>query len=343
MKTSIFDFNLPKELIAQKPISPRDSARLLHVGNDVTDLLVRDLTSLLTPGDVLVINDTKVIPARLRGKRDDVKIEITLHKKNKDETWCAFARPARRLHEGEKIKFSDSFYATVLEKREAGEIIVNFSGQEIFSGLADNGFMPLPPYIARRNGNKETDLKDYQTIYAARPGAVAAPTAGLHFTEALLSKIRNSGIEIVELTLHVGAGTFLPVKVDDTDNHKMHSERGHLSEDAVRRILRARKAGGRITACGTTTMRLLESAAPAVGELLPFQGDTDIFITPGYNFRIVDRLITNFHLPKSTLFMLVSAFSGVEKMKAAYNHAIQSGYRFYSYGDACLLERNESS
>ena len=175
MKTSIFDFDLPKELIAQKPVSPRDSARLLHVGNDVTDLLVRDLTSLLTPGDVLVINDTKVIPARLRGKRDDVSIEITLHKKNKDETWCAFARPARRLHKGEKIKFSDSFYATVIEKREAGEIIVNFSGQEIFSGLAENGFMPLPPYIARRNGNKEADQQDYQTIYAARPGAVAAP------------------------------------------------------------------------------------------------------------------------------------------------------------------------
>ena len=343
MKTSIFDFNLPKELIAQEPVSPRDSARLLHVGNNFTDLVVRDLTNLVRPGDVLVVNDTKVIPARLRGKRDDVSIEITLHKKNIDETWCAFARPARRLHEGEKIKFSANFYATVLEKREAGEIVVDFSGQEIFSGLAENGFMPLPPYIARRNGNKEADQQDYQTIYAARPGAVAAPTAGLHFTEALLSKIRNSGVDIVELTLHVGAGTFLPVKVDDTDNHKMHSERGELGEEAVRRILTARKAGGRIMACGTTTMRLLETAAPTVGELLPFKGDTDIFITPGYNFRIVDRLITNFHLPQSTLFMLVSAFSGLETMRAAYTHAIRSGYRFYSYGDACLLERNKRS
>ena len=343
MKTSIFDFNLPKELIAQEPVSPRDSARLLHVGNNFTDLVVRDLTSLVTPGDVLVVNDTKVIPARLRGKRDDVSIEITLHKKNIDETWCAFARPARRLHEGEKIKFSANFYATVLEKREAGEIVVDFSGREIFSGLAENGFMPLPPYIARRNGDKKPDRQDYQTIYAARPGAVAAPTAGLHFTEALLRKIRNSGVDIVKLTLHVGAGTFLPVKVDDTDNHKMHSERGELGEEAVRRILTARKAGGRIMACGTTTMRLLETAAPTVGELLPFKGDTDIFITPGYNFRIVDRLITNFHLPQSTLFMLVSAFSGVEKMKAAYTHAIRSGYRFYSYGDACLLEREKRS
>lgn len=343
MKTNTFDFNLPKELIAQEPASPRDSARLLHVGNDLTDLVVRDLTSLVNPGDVLVVNDTKVIPARLRGKRGDVSIEITLHKKNIDETWCAFARPARRLHEGETINFSADFSATVLEKREAGEIVVNFSGQELFSGLAENGFMPLPPYIVRKNGNKETDRQDYQTIYAANPGAVAAPTAGLHFTEGLLRKILKSGVDIVELTLHVGAGTFLPVKVDDTDNHKMHSERGELGEDAVRRILTARKAGGRVIACGTTTMRLLESAAPTVGELLPFKGDTDIFITPGYKFRIVDRLITNFHLPQSTLFMLVSAFSGLEKMKAAYTHAVRSGYRFYSYGDACLLERNERS
>jgi len=343
MKTSTFDFNLPKNLIAQEPVSPRDSARLLHVGNEMRDLVVKDLITLVNPGDVLVINDTKVIPARLRGKRNEVSIEITLHKKNIDDTWCAFARPARRLHEGETIKFSANFYATVLEKREAGEIVVNFSGQEIFSGLAENGFMPLPPYIDRKNANKETDRQDYQTIYAANPGAVAAPTAGLHFTDSLITKLRNYGVDIVELTLHVGAGTFLPVKVDDTDNHKMHSERGELGEDAVHRILTARKKGSRIMACGTTTMRLLEAASPAVGELLPFNGDTDIFITPGYNFRIVDRLITNFHLPKSTLFMLVSAFSGIEKMKAAYTHAIRSRYRFYSYGDACLLERNESS
>ena len=343
MKTDAFDFNLPKELIAQEPASPRDSARLLHVSNDLTDLVVRDLTSLIKPDDVLVVNDTKVIPARLRGKRGDVSIEITLHKQNSDETWCAFARPARRLHEGETIKFSADFSATVIEKRKAGEMVVSFSGQELFSGLAENGFMPLPPYIARKDGNKETDRQDYQTIYATNLGAVAAPTAGLHFTEALLREIRNTGVDIAELTLHVGAGTFLPVKVDDTDNHKMHSEWGKLSEGAVQQILAARKAGGRVMACGTTAMRLLESAAPTVGELLPFEGDTDIFITPGYKFRIVDRLITNFHLPQSTLFMLVSAFSGLERMKAAYAHAVQSGYRFYSYGDACFLERNARS
>ncbi len=343
MKTEAFNFNLPKELIAQEPASPRDSARLLYVSNDLTDLVVRDLTSLIKPGDVLVVNNTKVIPARLRGKRGDVSIEITLHRKNIDETWCAFARPARRLHEGETIKFSANFSATVIKKREAGEIVVSFSGQELFSGLAENGFMPLPPYIARKDGNKETDRQDYQTIYATKLGAVAAPTAGLHFTEVLLREIRNSGVDVAELTLHVGAGTFLPVKVDDTDNHKMHSDWGKLGEGAVQRILAARKAGGRVMACGTTAMRLLESAAPKVGELLPFKGDTDIFITPGYKFRIVDRLITNFHLPQSTLFMLVSAFSGLERMKAAYTHAVQSGYRFYSYGDACLLERDERS
>jgi len=343
MKTDTFDFNLPKELIAQEPASPRDSARLLHISNDLADLVVRDLTSLIKPGDVLVVNDTKVIPARLRGKRGEVSIEITLHKRNLDETWCAFARPARRLHEGETIKFSANFSATVIKKREAGEIVVSFSGQELFSGLAENGFMPLPPYIARKDGNKETDQQNYQTIYATNLGAVAAPTAGLHFTEALLREIRNSGVDVAELTLHVGAGTFLPVKVDDTDNHKMHSEWGKLGEGAVQRILAARKAGGRVMACGTTAMRLLESAAPTFGELLPFEGDTDIFITPGYKFRIVDRLITNFHLPQSTLFMLVSAFAGLERMKAAYTHAIQSRYRFYSYGDACLLERNERS
>jgi S-adenosylmethionine:tRNA ribosyltransferase-isomerase len=343
MKTEAFNFNLPKELIAHEPASPRDSARLLYVSNDLTDLVVRDLTSLIKPGDVLVVNNTKVIPARLRGKRGDVSIEITLHRKNIDETWCAFARPARRLHEGETIRFSPDFSATVLEKRAAGEIVVSFSGQEFFNGLAENGFMPLPPYIARKDGNKETDRQDYQTIYATKLGAVAAPTAGLHFTEVLLREIRNTGVDVVELTLHVGAGTFLPVKVDDTDNHKMHSEWGELGEGAVQRILAARKAGGRVMACGTTAMRLLESAAPKVGELLPFKGDTDIFITPGYKFRIVDRLITNFHLPQSTLFMLVSAFSGLERMKAAYTHAVQSGYRFYSYGDACLLERDERS
>jgi S-adenosylmethionine:tRNA ribosyltransferase-isomerase len=343
MKTNAFDFDLPKELIAQEPATPRDSARLLHVREDLADLAIRDLPSLINSGDVLVVNNTKVIPARLRGRRGEASIEITLHKRNGDETWCAFARPARRLKEGDIIEFSINFSAAVVEKRDGGEIVVGFLGQEVFSGLAENGFMPLPPYIARKEGIRETDQQDYQTVYAANAGAVAAPTAGLHFTETLLTEIRNSGIDVVELTLHVGAGTFLPVKVEDTKEHKMHSEWGQLDEAAVQRIMKARKTGGKIIACGTTALRLLESAAPAIGELAPFEGDTDIFITPGYKFRIVDRLMTNFHLPCSTLFMLVSAFSGLDRMTSAYAHAIRSGYRFYSYGDACLLEKNEPS
>jgi len=343
MKTNAFDFDLPKELIAQEPATPRDSARLLHVREDLADLAIRDLPSLINSGDVLVVNNTKVIPARLRGRRGEASIEITLHKRNGDETWCAFARPARRLKEGDIIEFSINFSAAVVEKRDGGEIVVGFLGQEVFSGLAENGFMPLPPYIARKEGIRETDQQDYQTVYAANAGAVAAPTAGLHFTETLLTEIRNSGIDVVELTLHVGAGTFLPVKVEDTKEHKMHSEWGQLDEAAVQRIMKAQKTGGKIIACGTTALRLLESAAPAIGELAPFEGDTDIFITPGYKFRIVDRLMTNFHLPCSTLFMLVSAFSGLDRMTSAYAHAIRSGYRFYSYGDACLLEKNEPS
>ena len=341
MKTDAFDFDLPKDLIAQEPASPRDSARLLHIGDALEDLGIRDLPKLLSPGDVLVLNNTKVIPARLRGRRGEASIEITLHKRNGDESWCAFARPARKLREGDIINFSSDFLAEVMEKRGGGEIVIKFSGQSLDDGLAQNGFMPLPPYIARKEGQKETDQRDYQTVYAANAGAVAAPTAGLHFTDALLSEIKSNGVEIVELTLHVGAGTFLPVKAKDTDDHKMHSEWGKLDELNVQRILNARKNGGQIVACGTTALRLLESAAPETGELSPFEGDTDIFITPGYKFRIVDRLMTNFHLPCSTLFMLVSAFTGLDRMKAAYAHAIQSRYRFYSYGDACLLEKND--
>ncbi len=342
MKTDAFNFDLPKELIAQEPASPRDSARLLHVDNALADLSVRDLPTLLSPGDVLVLNNTKVIPARLRGRRGEASIEITLHKRNGDQSWCAFARPARKLREGDKISFSSDFSADVIEKRDGGEIVIEFSGQSLDEGLGQNGFMPLPPYISRKEGIRETDQQDYQTVYAANASAVAAPTAGLHFTDTLLSEIKASGVEVVELTLHVGAGTFLPVKAEDTDDHKMHSEWGKLDEVNVQRILNARKNGGKVTACGTTALRLLESAAPAVGELNPFEGDTDIFITPGYEFRIVDRLMTNFHLPCSTLFMLVSAFSGLNRMKAAYAHAIEAGYRFYSYGDACLLEKNDA-
>ncbi|NKB19582.1 MAG: tRNA preQ1(34) S-adenosylmethionine ribosyltransferase-isomerase QueA [Alphaproteobacteria bacterium] len=343
MKTDAFDFDLPKELIAQEPAAPRDSARMLHVGKNLADRAIRDLPSFMRPGDVLVVNNTKVIPGRLRGLRGETSIEITLHKRNGDESWSAFARPARKLREGDTIKFSHNFFASVKEKKDGGEIVVEFSGQELFSGLAENGFMPLPPYIGRKDGRKDSDHQDYQTVYAAHAGAVAAPTAGLHFTEELLTAIRNAGVEIVELTLHVGAGTFLPVKVKDTDEHKMHSEWGHLDEVAVQRVMETKKNGGKVMACGTTALRLLESAAPAVGELAPFEGDTDIFITPGYEFRIVDRLMTNFHLPCSTLFMLVSAFAGLEKMKMAYAHAIKMEYRFYSYGDACLLEKAPES
>ncbi|MBK19578.1 MAG: tRNA preQ1(34) S-adenosylmethionine ribosyltransferase-isomerase QueA [Rhodospirillaceae bacterium] len=343
MKTDIFDFELPKELIAQQPASPRDSARLLHVGNVFTDLCVRDLPRLFSPGDVLVLNNTKVIPARLRGKRHETSIEITLHKLNRDGSWCAFARPARKLKAGDVINFAEDFSARISQKLDSGEIIVNFSGQEFTKGLEENGSMPLPPYIDRKTGSHESDHQSYQTVYAAAAGAVAAPTAGLHFTEELLTEIRNSGVEVIELTLHVGAGTFLPVKVDDTEDHKMHSEWGKLNQTGAEKINAVRGAGGRVIACGTTVLRLLESASIENDVLMPFEGDTDIFITPGYKFRIVDRLMTNFHLPCSTLFMLVSAFAGLERMKDAYQHAINSGYRFYSYGDACLLDRDEIS
>ena len=341
MKTEFFDFNLPKELIAQEPSSPRDAARLLHIAREFDDLTIRDLPKIFSPGDVLVLNNTQVIPARLRGLRNGASIEITLHKMNNNESWCAFAKPARKLHEGDIIKFSPNFWATVIEKREAGEIVVNFAGQTVFEGLTNNGLMPLPPYIDRKKGTRKSDAQNYQTVYAKYPGAVAAPTAGLHFTEALLQRIKLVGVEVIELTLHVGAGTFLPVKVTNIHDHKMHSEWGKLDEPSAERIIEARRAGGRITACGTTVLRLLETASKANGELAAFEGDTNIFITPGYNFQIVDRLITNFHLPRSTLFMLVSAFSGLEKMQSAYRHAIENNYRFYSYGDACLLERGE--
>ena len=341
MKTEFFDFKLPRELIAQEPSSPRDAARLLHIAREFDDLIIRDLPKLFSPGDVLVLNNTQVIPARLRGLRNRASIEITLHKINNDESWCAFAKPARKLHEGDIIKFSSDFWATVIEKREAGEIVVNFAGQKFFEGLTNNGLMPLPPYIDRKKGTKKSDNQNYQTVYAKNPGAVAAPTAGLHFTEELLQSIKSAGVEVIELTLHVGAGTFLPVKVTNILDHKMHSEWGKLDEPSAERIIEARRAGGRITACGTTVLRLLESASKANGELKAFEGDTNIFITPGYKFQVVDRQITNFHLPRSTLFMLVSAFSGLEKMQSAYRHAVQNSYRFYSYGDACLLERGE--
>jgi len=351
MNVDLFDFELPRELIAERPVSPRDAARLLVVGVDgLADRHVRDLVESLRPGDVLVSNDTRVIPARLFGRRaggapndqrGEAGIELTLHERIALDSWKAFARPAKKLKPGDVVRFSDDFTAIVAEKGEAGEVTMRFDrgGDALMLALEAHGRMPLPPYI-RKGEADEADRADYQTVFAREKGAVAAPTAGLHFTPELLAAIDARGVKRLTVTLHVGAGTFLPVKVDDTRDHKMHSERGVVTAQVADAVNAAKAAGGRIVAVGTTSLRLLESAADADGHLHPFDGATDIFITPGYGFRLVDMLMTNFHLPRSTLFMLVSAFAGLERMKAAYEHAKAAGYRFYSYGDACLLTRN---
>jgi S-adenosylmethionine:tRNA ribosyltransferase-isomerase len=339
MNVDNFDFELPRELIATAPASPRDSARLLHVGPEgLTDAVVRDLADFLRPGDLLVSNDTKVIPARLAGRRGEAAIEITLLEPTPSGDWTAFARPAKKLKPGDQIVFGEGFAAEMMSRGEGGEVTLRFeqTGDALMAALDRFGRMPLPPYIKRESG--ADDRNDYQTMFAARPGAVAAPTAGLHFTPALLERLAAKGVERVTLTLHVGAGTFLPVTADDTADHKMHSEWGEISEAAAQAVNRTRAAGGRILAVGSTSTRLLESAAAEDGTMSPYRGRTDIFITPGYRFRAVDLMMTNFHLPRSTLFMLVSAFAGLERMQAAYEHAKKTGYRFYSYGDACLLE-----
>lgn len=343
MKVDDFDFELPQTCIAQEPARPRDSARLLHVGDTLEDLGIRDLPGLLRAGDIIVFNDTKVIPARLTGKRGEAKIEVTLHKNRAPSEWDVFARPAKKLKAGNRIDFADGFFADVIAKGEAGEVHLAFnkSGADLMAALETFAIMPLPPYIKRDAQGRDDDKSDYQTLFAAKPGAVAAPTAGLHFTPDLLAAIEARGVKTQRLTLHVGAGTFLPVKVDDTQDHKMHAEWGEVTAEAADAINAAQAAGGRVVAVGTTSLRLLESAADANGTLHPFLGDTDIFITPGYDFKIVDALMTNFHLPRSTLFMLVSALAGLDRMKAAYRHAIDTGYRFYSYGDACFLERSK--
>ncbi len=350
MQVSDFDFDLPPELIAQIPASPRDSARLLHIpdGGDLSDRSVRDLPDLLRPNDLLVVNDTKVIPARLTGNKRrpegiGAKIEATLHKADSLNIWRAFARPAKKLNPGDIIEFADDFFAEVLEKHDGGEVVFKFNigGSLLMNALHDHGIMPLPPYIKRQREGMASDLDDYQTLFAARDGAVAAPTASLHFTPDLLSAIEARGIQTARLTLHVGAGTFLPVKVEDTDDHMMHSEWGELSQSTADIINQTRRTGGRIIAAGTTALRVLESTVTDDGIVHPFSGETDIFITPGYRFRCADVLLSNFHLPCSTLFMLVSAFAGLDQMKAAYAHAMKTGYRFYSYGDATLLERAE--
>lgn len=342
MRTADFDFELPPELIADEPARPRDAARLLDMqGEALTDRHVRDLPDLLMPGDLLVYNDTRVIPARLTGKRGEVKVEATLHKREGADTWHVFAKPGKRLRVGDTIVFAPDLSADVMEKQETGDIALRFSaaGADLMAALHRYGVMPLPPYIRRPDGASPQDADDYQTVFAAREGAVAAPTAGLHFTPNLLTRLEERGIQRVPVTLHVGAGTFLPVKVDDIRDHRMHAEWGEISEETARAIRETRRAGGRIVSIGTTSLRLLETAAADDGTIGPFSGDTDIFITPGFRFRAVDLLLTNFHLPRSTLFMLVSAFAGLERMRAAYAHAIASGYRFYSYGDTSLIGR----
>jgi S-adenosylmethionine:tRNA ribosyltransferase-isomerase len=348
MKLADFDFDLPEALIALRPVKPRPASRMLVAcGTETEDAHVHDLPGWLRPGDMLVYNDTRVIPARLFGTRHRdstdgpgvAKIEVTLIHRDDAARWTALARPAKRLKPGDRIRFDGDLSASVAAKGEAGEVTLEFdrSGADLDAGIATAGVMPLPPYIAQRRAADARDTQDYQTIFARRLGAVAAPTAALHFDETLLAALAVRGVLSATLTLHVGAGTFLPVKTDDLAEHKMHSEWGEITTRAADAINAARAAGGRIIAVGTTALRLLESAATADGQVAPFEGETDIFITPGYRFQVVDGLMTNFHLPHSTLFMLVSALMGRERMQSLYAHAIAGGYRFYSYGDSSLL------
>ncbi|WP_020399020.1 tRNA preQ1(34) S-adenosylmethionine ribosyltransferase-isomerase QueA [Kordiimonas gwangyangensis] len=340
MNVELFDFDLPKENIALRPASPRDAARMLVVrpGQAPEHAGVIDLASFLGPNDVLVFNDTRVIPGRLTGKRGEAKVELTLHKRESDTVWRAFARPARKCRLGDLLDF-DGLQAEVIAVGDEGERTIRFEVEQssMTKALESHGVMPLPPYIASQRAVDEQDKSDYQTVFARNDGAVAAPTAGLHFTDRLLKSLDDKGIRRLGVTLHVGAGTFLPVKVENTDDHKMHSEWGEITPEVAHTLNEARANGGRIVAVGTTSLRLLESAADDDGIIHPFSADTDIFITPGYRFKAVDVLMTNFHLPCSTLFMLVSAFSGLETMQNAYDTAIKDGYRFYSYGDSSLL------
>ena len=356
MRLSDFDFELPDERIALRPVSPRDAARLLVVGADgaLADHGMRDLPKLLKPGDALVLNDTRVIAARLHGQRlrgEAISaVEVTLLRRVSSSRWTALAKPGRRLAVGDHIRFGEpndracllaSLDATVTAKGEAGEITLSFdlAGPDLDFAIAERGVMPLPPYIASRRAEDDQDLTDYQTVYAREAGSVAAPTAGLHFTEELIDALRAADVSTHFLTLHVGAGTFLPVKSEAVEDHVMHAETGEVNAATAGALNQIRAVGGRIVAVGTTALRLLESAADGAGEIRAFAGETSIFITPGYRFRTADGLITNFHLPRSTLFMLVSAFSGLATMRGAYAHALAAGYRFYSYGDACLLWR----
>jgi S-adenosylmethionine:tRNA ribosyltransferase-isomerase len=357
MRVDLFDFDLPEENIALRPAEPRDGARMLVVRPEASfeDRIVRDLPDLLRPGDALVLNDTRVIPSRLHGLRvreeTAARVEIMLHKREGPDRWRAFARPAKKLQVGDRIRFGEEAESTVCElvrldaevesKGEGGDVGLrfSFSGAFLDEAIARLGELPLPPYIAGKRPTDHRDRADYQTIYARDEGAVAAPTAGLHFTDELFRRLHERGVSRHFVTLHVGAGTFLPVKAEDTSQHRMHAEWGTITKETAQALNEARARGGRIVAVGTTSLRLLESAARDDGSLAPFSGDTAIFITPGHCFKAVDGLMTNFHLPRSTLFMLVSAFAGLETMRAAYSHAVGSGYRFYSYGDASLLFR----
>ncbi|MDX6805313.1 tRNA preQ1(34) S-adenosylmethionine ribosyltransferase-isomerase QueA [Terrihabitans rhizophilus] len=349
MDVQLFDFDLPEERIALRPAEPRDHARMMVVRPGAEPEIghrgVLDLPDLLQPGDALVVNDTRVIPAQLSGRRigrgdSEPRIDATLHKRVDAQTWLAFLKPGRKIAAGDRISFGgDVLEALAVEKNEGGDVALRFScsGPELDAAIAATGTMPLPPYIAGKRPADARDHADYQTAFAEHDGAVAAPTAGLHFTERLLTSLTDRGIGLHRLTLHVGAGTFLPMKAQDTRDHRMHSEWGTISPETAEALNAVRARGGRVVAVGTTALRLLESAATESGIIQPFSGDTDIFITPGYRFRAVDALMTNFHLPKSTLFMLVSAFAGLERMQRAYGHAIADGYRFYSYGDSSLL------
>ena len=348
LKTGDFDFDLPEGAIADRPAVPREAARLLEVGARVHDRTVAELPELLRAGDVLVINDTKVIPARIVGRRGRARVEATLlrplDRTAEGEVWSALARPARRLRPGDEIEVSNAFRARIVDRAEGGEVRLRFPpGTDVLAALDEHGETPLPPYIGRPKGADGRDRTDYQTVYARAPGAVAAPTAGLHLTRDLLARIEQRGVKVVAVTLHVGAGTFLPVKAERVADHAMHAEWGEISPEAAAEIRRHRMAGGRVVAAGTTSLRLLETAAGEDSSVEPFRGDTRLFIVPGYRFRVVDALLTNFHLPRSTLFMLIAAFSGLDRMKAAYAHAAEAGYRFYSYGDATFLHRAEDA
>jgi S-adenosylmethionine:tRNA ribosyltransferase-isomerase len=339
MRVDQFDFELPAERIALRPARPRDSARLLLVeGERVEDRQMLDLPDLLRAGDVLLFNDTKVIPAQLEGRRGEAGVGITLHKRLGPREWQAFARNAKRLRLGDCVQFANGVACSIVDKAADGSVEVHFHGDEPVETMLERaGRMPLPPYIASRRPADEADVEDYQTMFAREEGAVAAPTAALHFTNRLIAALDARGVRRETLTLHVGAGTFLPVKAERIEDHKMHAEWGRIDDATAERLNAARAAGGRLIAVGTTSLRLIESAAAEDGTIHPFEGDTAIFITPGYRFKAVDGLVTNFHLPRSTLFMLVSALMGLEVMKSAYAHAVREAYRFYSYGDASLL------